>query len=116
VHMFITHTTGIASWACRSSALVFEGRPPFLFDGVHFPVKFADLPATIESHEGHDTKRIGSMTVRHIALNHPGGAVGFRFDDDDGTSLCYLTDNEFRPPARRPRRSTISPGSPPERI
>jgi ribonuclease BN (tRNA processing enzyme) len=37
--------------------------------------------------------------VRHIELNHPGGATGYRIDDDDGTSLCYLTDNELVPPA-----------------
>ena len=75
-----------------------RSRSPILFDGVHFPVKFADLSATIESHECHGTQRIGSVTVRHIELNHPGGAVGFRLDDDDGTSLCYLTDNELHPP------------------
>jgi phosphoribosyl 1,2-cyclic phosphodiesterase len=72
---------------------------PIVFDGEHFPVRFADLPARIE----HDNDvgqefRIGSGRVRHIELNHPGGAVGFRIDDDDGTSLCYLTDNELAPP------------------
>jgi len=73
-------------------------RDPIVFDGVHFPVKFADLPATVETHECHGAQRIGSVTVTHIELNHPGGAVGFRLDDDDGTSLCYLTDNELHPP------------------
>jgi ribonuclease BN (tRNA processing enzyme) len=24
--------------------------------------------------------------------------MGFRIDDEDGTSLCYLTDNELQPP------------------
>jgi len=33
--------------------------------------------------------------VRRIQLNHPGGAQGFRIDDDDGTSVAYLTDNEL---------------------
>ncbi len=36
--------------------------------------------------------------VKRIALNHPGGAQGFRIDDADGKSLCYLTDNELSPP------------------
>jgi ribonuclease BN (tRNA processing enzyme) len=33
--------------------------------------------------------------VRRIQLNHPGGAQGFRIDDEDGTSVAYLTDNEI---------------------
>jgi len=73
-------------------------RNPILFDGEHFPVRFADLPATIETRDAYGSHRIGSVTVTHIHLNHPGGAVGFRLDDEDGTSLCYLTDNELHAP------------------
>jgi len=73
-------------------------RDPILFDGVHFPVRFADLPARVEREE-HDVEefRIGSARIRHMELNHPGGASGFRIDDE-GASLCYLTDNELDPP------------------
>jgi ribonuclease BN (tRNA processing enzyme) len=42
--------------------------------------------------------RIGSARVTRVALNHPGGADGFRIDDADGSSVCYLTDNELHPP------------------
>jgi phosphoribosyl 1,2-cyclic phosphodiesterase len=73
-------------------------REPIVFDGEHFPVRFADLPAHVERDETDEGLRIGSARVTHIALNHPGGSVGFRLDDDDGTSLCYLTDNELEPP------------------
>ena len=73
-------------------------RNPIIFDGEHFPVRFADLPAHIEHDETSDDLRIGSARVRHIELNHPGSCLGFRVDDDDGTSLCYLTDNELDPP------------------
>jgi len=73
-------------------------RNPIVFDGVHFPVRFTDLPATIERDENDQDVRIGSARLSHIALNHPGGARGFRLDDADGTSLCYLTDNELDPP------------------
>jgi phosphoribosyl 1,2-cyclic phosphodiesterase len=70
-----------------------------LFDGIHFPVRAADLPATIDFlDEAELSFRIGSATVRRIALNHPGGAQGFRIDDDGGASLAYLTDNELSPP------------------
>src|SRR3954454_11327029 len=76
-----------------------RGGRPILFDGEHFPVRFAELPLHLEIVEpDSDEVRIGSARVRRIPLNHPGGADGFRIDDEDGTSLCYLTDNELRPP------------------
>ena len=73
-------------------------RDPIIFDGKHFPVRFADLPARIEHDETSADLRSGSARVRHVELNHPGSSLGFRIDDDDGTSLCYLTDNELDPP------------------
>ena len=36
------------------------------------------------------------IRVRTVALDHPGGATGYRLDFD-GRSLVYLTDNEIRP-------------------
>jgi phosphoribosyl 1,2-cyclic phosphodiesterase len=70
-----------------------------LFEEIHFPVQAKNLPATIER-PMHTTEawRIGSATVRRIALNHPGGSQGFRVDDEDGSSMVYLTDNELSPP------------------
>jgi phosphoribosyl 1,2-cyclic phosphodiesterase len=73
-------------------------RNPIIFDGQHFPVRFADLPARIEHDETAIDLRIGSAGVSYIGLNHPGSSLGFRIDDGDGTSLCYLTDNELDPP------------------
>jgi phosphoribosyl 1,2-cyclic phosphodiesterase len=76
-------------------------RSPILFDGEHFPIRFADLPAQIDRDvQLGGAFRIGSARITHIDLNHPGGAVGFRIDDDDGSSVCYLTDNELNPPGR----------------
>jgi phosphoribosyl 1,2-cyclic phosphodiesterase len=72
-----------------------------IFDVKHFPVAFADLPARFQRIEDFEDHRIGSATIRHIELNHPGGATGFRIDDADGTSVCYLTDNELDPPGAR---------------
>ncbi|HUS68519.1 MAG TPA: MBL fold metallo-hydrolase [Kofleriaceae bacterium] len=72
---------------------------PAIFDGEHFPVRFADLPARMDRGRVIDGRvRVGSALVRRIQLNHPGGSDGFRIDDDDGSSLCYLTDNELTPP------------------
>lgn len=72
---------------------------PILFDGEHFPVRFTDLPAQVERTPAARRHRVGSATITAIDLNHPGGSTGFRIDDDDGTSLCYLTDNELDPPS-----------------
>ena len=70
-----------------------------LFDEIHFPVRASDIPARIELEEPkQETWRIGSASVRRIQLNHPGGAQGFRIDDDDGASFAYITDNELAPP------------------
>ena len=68
-----------------------------IFDDIHFPVSVDDIPARMEfvKPEGL-TWRIGSATVSRIMLNHPGGAQGFRIDDDGGASLAYITDNELR--------------------
>ncbi len=69
-----------------------------LFDGVHFPVRGADIPARMEHTEPPEEEwRIGSARIRRIALNHPGGAQGYRCDDADGSSIAYLTDNELAP-------------------
>jgi phosphoribosyl 1,2-cyclic phosphodiesterase len=73
------------------------GRRP-LFDGDHFPVRADDIPARIDRNLIGESHRLGSARVTHVALNHPGGSEGFRIDDEDGSSLCYLTDNELHPP------------------
>jgi phosphoribosyl 1,2-cyclic phosphodiesterase len=67
-----------------------------IFDDIHFPVSANDVPASVvfEKPAGPEWQ-IGSARVRRIALNHPGGAQGFRIDDEGGASLAYLTDNEL---------------------
>jgi len=75
-----------------------RARSPIMFDGEHFPVRFTDLPAQIERDTSEGEHRIGSARILPIELNHPGGATGFRVEDGDGSSLCYLTDNELYPP------------------
>src|SRR3982751_493633 len=66
-----------------------------LFDGEHFPVRAQDIPARLERPPFTQPRiRLGSAVVTQVPLNHPGGADGFRIDDADGASVCYLTDNE----------------------
>jgi phosphoribosyl 1,2-cyclic phosphodiesterase len=118
IHLFITHAhwdhiIGVPFFAPlydRDATIVMHSatersvrgvRRGAMFDAMHFPVAFADLPARIERVEEFGEHRVGSATIRHIELNHPGGATGFRIDDADGTSICYLTDNELDPPGAR---------------
>lgn len=70
---------------------------PF-FGHPFFPVSDAELFGAHErgAKDGRGKPwRIGSSTVRRVLLNHPDGAQGFRIDDQDGSSLAYLTDNEL---------------------
>ena len=67
-----------------------------IFDDIHFPVSVNDIPAKVElAKPATEEWRIGSAIVRPIQLNHPGGAQGFRIEDEDGASIAYLTDNEL---------------------
>lgn len=90
--------TTVNIWPLANDAHQDSARRRSLFDGVHFPVRGSDIPARLDVLAAEtDEWRIGSARVRRVALNHPGGAQGFRVDDADGSSLAYLTDNELAP-------------------
>ena len=97
--MYMTQTRMVLHSTTERS--VHGMRKADLFDTAHFPVSFNDLPAQFQRVEEFGNHRVGSATVRHIELNHPGGATGYRIDDADGSSVCYLTDNELDPPGTR---------------
>lgn len=64
-------------------------RPPL------FPVRYSDLTARVSYRKGcPDAFEIGSVIVTPIALSHPNGGCGYRFDED-GRRFVFLTDNEL---------------------
>ena len=63
-------------------------------DPIHFPVRFASLPAIAGMAElpAHG-KSIGQVRVGATNLNHPGGCAGYRFEIN-GASVGFLPDHE----------------------
>jgi phosphoribosyl 1,2-cyclic phosphodiesterase len=112
VHLFLSHThwdhvMGLPFFAPlygkQNHLLVYplanEAQERFqrnIFDDIHFPVSVNDIPAKVEfARPPGSVWHVGSGKVSRIQLNHPGGAQGFRVEDDDGSSIAYLTDNEI---------------------
>lgn len=65
----------------------------------YFPIDPTSFLAVIAYHDFHpgDTLQPGDgIVVKTIALNHPGGATGFRISFQ-GRSICYISDIEHRP-------------------
>ncbi len=60
-----------------------------------FPVDLDEVPADLSvTHLGAgDTARLGDVTLRTCALNHPGGALGFRIEHR-GKAFVHLSDRE----------------------
>ncbi len=60
-----------------------------------WPVEIADLPAEVHFHtlQAGQCYSIGGFRVGTMALNHPGGALGYRVEKGED-SLCYLFDHE----------------------
>jgi ribonuclease BN (tRNA processing enzyme) len=59
-----------------------------------FPVRLADLPATVEFHDSpEEAVQIGGLTVRASLVTHQGPTVGYRIEEA-GRSVVYLPDHE----------------------
>lgn len=73
-----------------------------MFDGVHVPMRLAQVAdACAHTHEdAHSFLARRGFHVRTIALNHPGGALGYRLTHQ-GRTFVHITDNELFPPEPR---------------
>ncbi len=71
-------------------------------DGAHFPVVSDEVPSQPECVREQETDFLHArgFEISTVAANHPGGAVGYRIQDN-GRSVVYLTDNELDPPYHR---------------
>jgi phosphoribosyl 1,2-cyclic phosphodiesterase len=59
------------------------------------PVEVRELPCDVSFRDCEPTEwRIGSAVVRADSVAHRGPTLGYRIDDDDGSSLCYIPDHE----------------------
>lgn len=71
-----------------------------LFGPPLFPIEFTKLPATFSFKYFEPEEIIFLSPATHIltlALNHPGGSAGYRLDQE-GKSVCYLSDHEHVAP------------------
>jgi phosphoribosyl 1,2-cyclic phosphodiesterase len=69
-------------------------------DGSNFPIRAEELPSNgvckFKGVESELYEREGVRVIRQ-ALNHPGGGVAYKIDDN-GITCAYVTDNELYPP------------------
>jgi phosphoribosyl 1,2-cyclic phosphodiesterase len=69
-------------------------------DGTNFPISIDDLPSNNMAHfKGIESELYEREGVRVIKqpINHPGGGVAYRIDEN-GMTCAYVTDNELDPP------------------
>lgn len=69
-----------------------------MMESPYFPVPLDILHACMAFHDFDAGERFDlgdGILIRTAALNHPGGATGYRVDFD-GRSVCYVTDTEHR--------------------
>ncbi len=78
-----------------------------------FPIGIETFQARMSYRDfraGDVLKPSDDVTIRTVALDHPGGATGYRVDFD-GRSVAYLTDNEHRPDGFDPKLIEIARGA-----
>lgn len=89
----------IAVWGARRDGVPLRDRIAAYLSPPLFPLPFDELPARIEFTEvTEESWRIAEVTVTAAAVRHPGGAYGYRLEED-GRSLAFIPDNE---PALQP--------------
>ena len=77
----------------------------------NFPINYSHIRAKIVYHETcfKPVYRLGDMLITPIALSHPNGGTGYKFEED-GKTFIFLTDNELghRHPGGLPFRQYLA--------
>jgi phosphoribosyl 1,2-cyclic phosphodiesterase len=70
-----------------------------MLDHFHFPLRPEEMPGMLQRVEGEplDFLRRRGFDLTRQAVNHPGGAYGYRLRDA-GRSMVFIPDNELRAP------------------
>lgn len=73
--------------------------PVQLLDGIHFPLRPLNLPSFCEcvTADAMIFLRQHGIDVSRLAVNHPGGAYGYRFEES-GSVFVHIPDNEIDAP------------------
>lgn len=71
------------------------------FDGFHFPLEPSQIPATIcrVKSDAVDYLNDQGFDLSRRAVNHPGGAYGYRLSLN-GRTVVHIPDNEIEPPGQ----------------
>lgn len=106
-HMHLDHVTGLGFFAplfmgttIRIWGPRLQGKP--LAENIAaylspplFPVAFEDIHANIEVIEvSNETWEVAGLTVTAAPVQHPGGALGYRLEEN-GRTLAFVPDNEI---------------------
>jgi len=106
-HMHLDHVTGlgffaplfmdttIRIWGPRlGEASLADSIAAYLSPPL-FPLPFPQVPARVEFMEvRNETWQIGGLTVTAAPVQHPGGALGYRLEEERRT-LAFIPDNEL---------------------
>jgi phosphoribosyl 1,2-cyclic phosphodiesterase len=87
--------TNVRVWGPRIGDVPLAERIDTYLSPPLFPVRYADIPATVEVTEVRDESwEIGGLSITAGPVQHPGGALGFRLEEN-GRTLVFIPDNEL---------------------
>lgn len=106
-HMHLDHVTGlgffaplfmntiIRFWGPRLEGVPLEENLARYLAPPLFPLRFEDSPAKKQVTEiGEGSWEIGGLSVTAAPVQHPGGALGYRFEEA-GRAFAFIPDNEL---------------------
>jgi phosphoribosyl 1,2-cyclic phosphodiesterase len=107
-HMHLDHVEGlgffapifaagcaITIWGPRLGGVSLRDRIAAYLSPPLFPLQFEELPSAFEFVEvWEDAWTLDGVTVTSAPVQHPGGALGYRLDEE-GRTLAFIPDNEL---------------------